>query len=500
MPDPVSIEHSSARRAWLPLIAGPIAGGIAFALTATLAPEAKITAALAAAVLAWMAVWWLTEAVPLAITSLLPLVLFPVLGVAGGKEAAAPYADRIIFLYVGGFFLALGMEKWGLHRRIALATLLLVGTSPNRLVGGVMLVTGIISMWVSNTATAMMMLPIATSLIDRMERHTGRPAGNFALCLLLGVAYAASIGGIGTPIGTPPNAVMVAFVERQYGVHIGFLEWSIVGVPFALVFLLVAWLYLTRFACPIREAALPGGRDGIRRDLAALGPMSRGERSVLIVFLLTVAGWMLREPIARIVPDDIGKWITTAIDDTTVALVGGLLLFVIPVDLRRAKFVMDWDAVSKLPWDVLLLFGGGLSLAVGVQSSGLADVLAGALGATHAWPMVLTMLLLLTASVFLSEVTSNTAQANLFMPILAGVALATGIAPLEVIAPCTIALSCAFMMPMGTPPNAIVFGSGRVTIRQMARAGLGLNLLGIGLVLVAAYTLIPWAMPSIPTP
>ncbi|MBL8746913.1 MAG: SLC13/DASS family transporter [Phycisphaerae bacterium] len=500
MPDLSASTTRSSFRAWLPLVAGPCAAVLALAMTRALAPEAPSAAVHAAAVLAWMAVWWLTEAVPLAVTSLLPLVLFPLLGVSTGKEAAAPYADRIIFLYVGGFFIAMAMERWGLHRRIALTTLLVVGAGTHRLVGGVMLVTGIISMWVSNTATAMMMLPIAISLIDRMERHTGKTAGNFALCMLLAVAYGANIGGIGTPIGTPPNAIMLAFVEQRYGMQIEFLQWAMVGIPFALTLMVVAWLYLTRFAYPIAERALPGGRDEIRAELASLGPMSRGERSVLIVFLVTVAGWMLREPVARLLPAAIGNWVSTSIDDTTVALVGGLVLFAIPVDLRSRTFVMDWSAVARLPWDILFLFGGGLSLAAGVQSSGLADLLGNALAATHSWPLVLTLLLLLTASVFLSEVTSNTAQANLFMPILAGLALAAGVAPLTIIAPCTIAFSCAFMLPMGTPPNAIVFGSGRVTIRQMARAGLGLNFLGIALILASAYTLIPWVLPVIASP
>jgi sodium-dependent dicarboxylate transporter 2/3/5 len=418
------------------------------------------------------------------------------LGVMSGKESAAPYADRIIFLYLGGFFLALGMERWGLHKRIALSTLLVIGTKPSRLIGGVMLVTGAISMWVGNTATAMMMLPIATSLIDRMEQSTGRPAKSFSLCLLLGIAYAASIGGVGTPIGTPPNAIMLAFVERQYGVRIGFFEWAMVGVPFALALLFVAWLYLTRVAHPIEERELPGGRELIRRDLAALGPMSGPERSVMVVFFLTVLGWMGREPMARLIPST-KEWLTGRIDDTTVALIGGLLLFVIPADLKRGRFVMDWSVAARVPWEVLLLFGGGLSLAAGVQTSGLADVIAGGLGITDSMPTALTLLLLLTLAVFLSEVTSNTAQANLFMPILAGIALASGIEPLSILWPCTLAFSCAFMMPMGTPPNAIVFGTGRVTMRQMARAGLGLNLAGIVLIVIAAYALVPWAISGV---
>lgn len=480
--------------AWLPLVAGPAAGIICYLLIGSMAPGAPPAAMMTGGVLAWMAVWWLSEAVPLAVTSLLPLVLFPLLGISGGKEAAAPYADRIIFLYVGGFFLALGMERWGLHRRIALFTLRIVGTGPVRLVGGVMLVSGVISMWVSNTATAMMMLPIATSLIDRYERETGRPAGNFGVALLLGVAYAANIGGVGTPIGTPPNAILLAFLERQFQVKIDFLHWSLIGVPFALIFLAAAWVYLTRIACPVRGTSLPGGSEVIRRDLAALGPMSRGERAVLTVFLLTVAGWMFREPVARLLTEAWGTWLSAAVDDTTVALIGGLVLFAIPINLRKRQFVMDWQGVSKLPWDVLLLFGGGLSLAAGVQSSGLANLFAEALSSTNHWPALLTMALLLTAAVFLSEVTSNTAQANLFMPILAGVAAATGLPLMPLLISCTIALSCAFMMPMGTPPNAIVFGSGRVTIRQMARAGLGLNVIAIVLSLIAFYTLIPWAL------
>jgi sodium-dependent dicarboxylate transporter 2/3/5 len=499
MIDPTPIETLSGLRSWLAIVVGPVFGVAAFVLMLVLAPGAESSARFAAAVLAWMAAWWLTEAVPLAATSLLPLILFPILGVMSGKESAAPYADRIIFLYLGGFFLALGMERWGLHKRIALTTLLVIGTKPSRLVGGVMLVTGVISMWVSNTATAMMMLPVATSLIDRMEQSTGRPAKSFSLCLLLGIAYSASIGGVGTPIGSPPNAIMLAFVERQYGVRIGFFEWAMVGVPFALVFLFIAWVYLTRVAHPIEERELPGGRELIRRELALLGPMSGPERSVMVVFFITALGWMGREPIARLIPST-KDWLTGRIDDTTVALIGGLLLFVIPVDLKRGRFVMDWSVAARVPWEVLLLFGGGLSLAAGVQASGLADVLAGGLSLTHSWPAALVLLLLVVSAVFLSEVTSNTAQANLFMPILAGIALAAGAEPISILIPCTIALSCAFMMPMGTPPNAIVFGSGRVTIRQMARAGFGLNLIGVALIMIAAYALVPFVVPVVAGP
>lgn len=480
----------------LAAIGGPLAGILAATVLPMLAGSAPPEACTTAGVLVWMAVWWLTEAVPLAITSLLPLVLFPLLGVMTGKDAAAPYADRIIFLYLGGFFLAFGMEKWGLHKRIGLTALLFFGTRPAAMIAGIMLVTGLISMWVSNTATAMMMLPIGMSLIARMEADNTRDAAPFATCMMLAIAYAANIGGVGTPVGTPPNAIMIAFLDRHFGVKIGFLEWALVGVPFAIAFLFVAWLYLTRIAFSIRGAAITGGRDSIRRDLAALGPMTRPERWVMIVFFLTVAGWMLREPFAAIVPAW-KDWITGRIDDTTVALVGGILLFLIPADLKRREFIMDWKTATRLPWDVLLLFGGGLSLATAVQSSGLDDVLAGAFGATHDWPYWLVVLTLVTAAAFLSEITSNTAQANLFMPILAGVAAASGVEPISIIAPCTLAFSCAFMLPMGTPPNAIVFGSGRVTIPQMAKAGFALNLIAITLIMLAAHTLIAWSLPQL---
>lgn len=488
--------HPGRARIIVPLIAGPVLASAALLLIPALAPGIERSAAAAAAVLIWMAVWWVSEAAPLAITSLLPLILFPFLGVMPAREAAAPFADRIIFLFLGGFLLALGMEKWGLHRRIALSALSLVGTRTIPIIGGVMLTTGILSMWVSNTACALMMLPIGASLITLLERQTGRDAGNFAIAMMLGIAWAANIGGVGTPIGTPPNAILIAFIESRYEITIGFLQWTLVGVPFVLIFLTIAWWYLTRVACRFDQRELPGGDELIRSELRALGPMNRGERAVMIVFFITIAGWMLREPIARFFPAA-EEILTRRIDDAAVALFGGILLFIIPVDPRRGQFVMDWSTASRLPWEVLLLFGGGLSLAAGVQSSGLDDVIAASLAAAGQWPIFLMLLLLVTVSVFLSEVTSNTAQANLFLPILAGVAAATGNDPMRLLAACAIALSCAFMMPMGTPPNAIVFASGRLTIRRMASAGFGLNLIGIALVMLAAYTLIPWILPAL---
>lgn len=485
-------------RTWVPIIAGPALGLLIAAFGGEMSPSISEPAARAAGLLVWMAVWWITEAAPLAVTSLLPLVLLPAMGVLGLRESASPYADRIIFLFLGGFFLAIGLERWNLHRRIALIILRFVGTSPARLVAGIMLATGCISMWVNNTSTAMMMLPIALSLVAQHERARGAADPAFAACMMLGIAYAANIGGIATPIGTAPNIIMLGFLKERFGVEVGFLSWMLAAGPLAGMMLVASWVYLARIAHPVGTAALPGASEIIRKELRDLGPMSRGEWSVFLVFLGTVAAWISREPLASISPQGISAVLRERVDDSSIAIVAAVALFVIPVDRSRGIFVLDWSAATRVPWDVLLLFGGGLSLAAGVQSSGLDDVIAGAMSGFGAWPHAAQMLVFIAVAVFLSEVTSNTAQANLMMPVLAGVALAIGMDPVRLLVPCGMAFSLAFMMPMGTPPNAIVFASGRVTIRQMARTGFVVNLFAIAAVMLASYTLVPWFLPLVP--
>ena len=453
-----------------------------------------------AAVGCLMAVLWLTEAMPLAATALLPIVLFPLAGVTSIRDAAAPYAREYIFLFMGGFMLALAMERWNLHRRIALVTVLAVGTSPARLVGGFMLASAFLSLWISNTATTVMMLPIGLSLVAILSDQLGstgptgmpgpsepsslpgRREANFATCLMLGIAYAASIGGMGTLIGTPPNLIFAAFVRQTFSLEIGFARWMAVALPLVALFLLIAWGVLTKLVFPVGAATIPGGRQVIRDEIAKLGPLTRGERTVLVVFALTALAWIAREPLthwawlARQVPA------ITRVHDAGIALAAAIALFVIPVDAGKGVFALDWRTAKKLPWGILLLFGGGLSLAAAVQSSGLTEWIGHQVAALRDMPPLVLVVLVAVTVTLLTEMTSNTATTSAFLPILGGVAVGIGVEPLRLLVPAALAASCAFMMPVATPPNALVFGSGHVTIRQMVKAGLWLNLIGVVLI------------------
>ena len=452
----------------------------------------------------WIAVWWMTEAVPIPATSLLPILLFPSLGVADVTDAAAPYANPVIFLFLGGFLLALAIERWELHRRIALNVLLRAGDDPRRLLFAFMAVTAFLSMWVSNTATAMMMVPIGMAIIAQRQAfrtsddspptysvpivealkagETPLKQSNFGVALMLGIAYAASIGGIATIIGTPPNAILAGIASSSLGVEIGFVEWMLFGVPTALVFLPATWFVLVS-VLRLDTASAPVGRDIVRDQLVALGPMSSGERRVLAVFGIVVSGWLLRPfVIAPIAP---------GITDTTIALVGGMLVFLTPVNLRRGEFLLDWEATARVPWGVLLLFGAGFSIAQAFQSSGLDDWIAGGLAGLQGVPLVWVLLAVATLIVFLTEVTSNSATASLFIPVMISLGVSLAAPPLVLMVTAAGAASLAFMLPVATPPNAIVFGSGYLSIPQMARVGIWLNLLGILFLTVMAYVWLP---------
>ncbi len=485
------------------IVAGPVLGVGAYVLLGRLAPELEEAARRVGGALVWMGVWWLTEALPLSATSLLPIALFPLLGVMTTKEAAAPFADKVIFLFMGGFMLALAMERANLHRRIALLTVLLVGVRPARLVLGFMVATATLSMWMSNTATAVMMFPIVLGVIrlvkDRAEEAgedggggtAGERHGNFALCLLLGVAYAASIGGVATPIGTPPNAFLIAFLRSRYGIEISFGRWMLVGLPMVVIFIPVAWLTLTRWVYPIRLHEIPGGRAVILDEYGKMGKVSRAQWTIMGIFACAVAGWTLRDPLALLAPS-LKPLLRDSIDDTVIALCAGLALFVIPTNLSRREFPLDWATAERMPWGVLLLFGGGLSLAGGVRASGLDLFIGGQFSVFSGyWPVVIVLLVSLTL-IFLTEVTSNTATATIFFPILAGAAPALGVDPLLLLVPAALGVSCAFMLPMATPPNALVFATGHVTIREMARAGLYLNMLSAVIVTLLAFSAGVW--------
>lgn len=429
-----------------------------------------------------MATWWSTEAIPIPATALLPILLVPALGLGSIGQATAPYANPIIFLFLGGFTLGLAMQRWNLHRRIALLTLRAMGVKPKNQIAGFMMATAFLSMWVSNTATAVMMLPIGLSIIAMTQSDNEEGLRRYGTALLLAIAYSASIGGIATLIGTPPNALLVAYLLETQGIEVGFAQWMLLGLPVSVVMLLLVWWWLTRIDFGIGRADDSG--EMIRRELEALGPLGRGEKLVGLVFLLTASAWIFRPLLSA----NLAPWLS----DTGIAIAAALALFLIPVDTRERKFLLDWESAEKLPWGVLLLFGGGLAMAGVISSSGLASWIAEAMGAATLLPALLMVALVTLVIVFLTEVTSNTATAAAFLPLLGALAVAQDISPLLLTVPAAIAASCAFMMPVATPPNAIVFSSGHMRIGDMLRAGFALNLMGVVVVTVVSYWLMSW--------
>jgi sodium-dependent dicarboxylate transporter 2/3/5 len=448
----------------------------------------------------WMAGWWLTEAVDIEATALLPIVTFPLVGIAPLSKVLPPYAADVIFLFMGGFIIGLAIERWGLDRRIAFFVLRLVGARPGAIVGGFMAVTAFLSMWVSNTACAAMMVPIALSVVDLVLRsRTGAglkesggipqdriPERNFATGLLLSIAYAASIGGVATIIGSPPNGIAVRYIRQTFDKEVSFFDWLLVGGPFTLIFLPITWLLVTRvlFRADIGEIA--GGRQHFDEEYRKLGPFTRGEKIVLAVFSVTAFLWIFN-PLLR-------TWAVAGVkplaglSDAGIAMLAAMALFVIPVDRTNGTRTMNWDTAKKLPWGVLMLFGGGLTLASAIEANGVSNFLGNASRGLAGLHPLLLLLAITTMTVFLSELTSNTAQVATMVPVLAAMSPALGINPYTLILACTLGASSAYMMPVGTPPNAIVFGTGLVRLPQMMKAGFWLNLAGI-LVITALVTL-----------
>lgn len=448
---------------------------------AGLSPEAWRVAGIALL----MASWWITEALPIPATALLPLILFPLLGISSVRDAAAPYADPVIFLFLGGFIIGAGMQRWDLHRRLGLNAVLRFGTSPVRLVGGFMLASAALSMWVSNSATAIMMLPVAISvlaLFDRQGSVTGEARHALGVVMMLAVAYGASIGGLGTLIGTPPNALLAAYMAREHGVIIGFAQWMMLGVPLVVVLLAGTWFLLVRLHPAIAGVKVDAA-GVVEGELAKLGALSAAEKRVACVFVLTALAWVTRPLTSVYIP---------ALDDTMIAIAGALALFMIPSGMPEGGRLIAWDDLAALPWGVLILFGGGLSLAGAIASSGLAAWFGDAMKAAGHWPLILLVALATVAMIFLTELTSNTASAAAFLPFGGAVAIGIGIDPLLLTVPLALAASCAFMLPVATPPNAIVFASGRITVAEMARAGLYLNLFASVVIVGLCYPLVTW--------
>jgi sodium-dependent dicarboxylate transporter 2/3/5 len=473
-----------------------------------LPPDARFVAAIATL----MAIWWMTEAIPLAATSLLPIVLIPALTARTVSETTAPYASSIVFLFLGGFLIAIAMEKWNLHRRIALLTLRRVGVEPTRIVLGLMLATGFLSMWVSNTATTLMMLPIGLSVLALVTERSGggvaeaagaahhhRPGHvdpirdenlrRFGVCLVLAIAWSATMGGLGTLLGSPPNAIVAGYAADELGRNIGFLEWMMVGAPLAFTFILIGWVLMTRVLYRFRLAEIPGGRQMIDDEIAKLGTLSQGEKMVMAVFGSAAFLWVVPGLLASVpgVGDLLGP--LGDLDDTAIAIAAGIAMFILPAR-GRTEMVLTWkDAEDGLPWGVLLLFGGGLSLAGAVAGTGLDSWFGEQVTGLGALPIVFLVAAVAAIVLFLTEVTSNTATAATFIPVLGGVAVGIGADPMTLLIPAAFAATCAFMLPVGTPPNAIVFGTGAVTIAQMARGGFVLNLVGIVLITGFCYLL-----------
>ncbi len=484
---------------------GPLAAIMVYSLTGAstgLSPEARRVVALATL----MAVWWLTEAIPLSATALLPVALLPVLGVGSVKQAAAPYADEILFLFMGGFIIGEAIQRSGLHRRFALLTLLGVGTTPARMVGGVMLATALISMWVSNTATTLMMIPIGLSIVALVESKAGTGDGpsserstgwddasvrHFGIAIVLGIAYAASIGGIATPVGTPPNLAMLNYLRNSLGLEINFVRWMVFGLPLVAVFLPAAWLLLTRVTHPVRAGAVPGGRAMIAGEVSRIGRLSRAEWVTLVVFLLTAAAWVTRGLVAKKteVPGLVGQLsrLFQPLSDAGIAIVASLVLFLIPIRLHPRTAVIRWRDVERLPWGILLLFGGGLSIAEAMARTGVDAYLGSLFGGLGAVPLLVLVVVLVAGATFVGELTSNVAVVTALMPVLAAAGKGMGIDPIPLMLAATLGSSCGFMLPVATPPNALAYATGRVTQPQMIRSGFLLDVIGVVIVSTMVY-------------
>jgi sodium-dependent dicarboxylate transporter 2/3/5 len=439
-----------------------------------------------AGVVVVMAILWMTEAIPITVTALLPLVLFPLLGVAPVKEAAAPFANPVIYLFLGGFILALALQRWRLHERVAYWIIGCTGSRASRVLAGFMIATAFVSMWINNSATAVMMLPMAVSVASLFRAHLPgdeRANAGIGLALMLGVAYASSIGGVGTLIGTAPNAFMAGFMRENYGIHIGFAEWMMVGVPFVVAGIAVTHFVLARLCLTDRRLEVPGLREEVRGELAKLGGWSRGEMVVAVVFVSAAVLWMAQPLLKPVAP---------GLSDAVIGMAAGVVLFLIPVDWRKGEFVLSGRDLRDLPFGVLLLLGGGLSMAEMVDRTGLAAWLGTWTEGWQVLPVVVVVVLITVAIVFLTELTSNTATTATFLPVVASIAVGMGHDPMMFVLPTVIAASCAFMLPVGTPPNAIVFASGLVPLPRMARTGLVLNVIFSALIPALVFTAGAW--------
>lgn len=440
------------------------------------------------AVAAWMVIWWITEAVSISVTALIPLTIFPLLGIADIKTVSSSYGSPTVFLFFGGFVMALALEKVNLHKRIALNIIKLTGTTPDRVILGFMIATAFLSMWISNTATTVVMLPIGLSVISLLANdEDGFTSGdkNFALSLMLAIAFSANVGGISTIIGTPPNTVMVGFVESTYGIDISFLKWMIIGIPFSILMLSIIYIILVKFVYPNGLAPREDSKQLIHDELNKLGSIQKTEKRVLLIFLITMLLWIMRT--------NIDDWVSFIhLTDAGISVLAALALFTIPFNFNRGEFTLVWEDTVKLPWGILILFGGGLALASAMSQAGVIEYIGELVSQNKSWSVFLVSAILITIMLFATELMSNVALVAIFAPVVAGIAIGLDQDMLLLLIPVTMASSCAFMLPMATPPNAIVFASGHIKVHEMAKAGFFLNVISVLILIFYAAFIIPF--------
>jgi len=433
------------------------------------------------AVALWMVTWWLTEAVSISVTALLPLLLFPLLDIMPIAEVGNNYGSPIIFLFFGGFVMALALEKVNLHRRIALNIIRITGTTPNKVVLGFMIATASLSMWISNTATAVVMLPIAMSviklLIDDVDGFTKKDR-NFAVSVLLGIAFSANAGGIATVIGTPPNSILIGLLENEYQIEISFLKWMVIALPFSIIMIGLSYITLVHLIFPSKGLNFSASNEVIQEELRKLGPTRSKEKMVLGIFAVTVSLWIFRTLINSVFP-------SLGLSDTMISMFAAISLFAVPFNLKKGDFILDWKDTEKLAWGILILFGGGLALAKGMSVSGIVDQVSQSIAAGN-FSITATASLLILLMLFMTELMSNVALVAVLAPVVAGIAIGLGIPMVYLLIPVTMASSCAFMLPMATPPNAIVFASGFIEVKDMVKAGILLNLVAV-LILIGLF-------------
>ena len=433
----------------------------------------------------WMAIWWITEAIPISVTALLPIILFPLTGGLELSETTASYGHKYVFLYLGGFIIAIAMQKWNLHKRIALNIISFIGTNVIKIILGFMVATAFLSMWISNTATAVMMLPIAMAIVDQLKDNPDTIENEnkiFGKALMLGIAYSASIGGISTLIGTPPNLILAGVVEETFGYEITFSTWFKFGFPISLILLFLCWKYLTGIAFKFEQKSFPGGIKEIKKQLQKIGTISYEEKLVALIFTLTAIAWVTRDILKLIIP---------VIDDTIIVMISALIIFLLPTNDKKRRLI-NWEEASKLPWGILLLFGGGMALASGFKESSLALWIGTQMTLLDGINLFLLVFTLIASVNFLTEITSNLATTAMLLPILYPMAMNIDVHPFILMVSAAVAASCAFMLPVATPPNAVVFGSGYLRIPDMVRIGIWMNILSIILLSVFVYYILPY--------